>query len=60
MVNLIHNIPSANDGEQYKENNNIIKYLESNKDSLLDIAEKNYENLVETLTNDAVNSAADP
>jgi len=60
MVNLIHNIPSANDGEQYKENNNIIKYLKSNKDSLLDLAEKNYENLVETLTNDAVNSAADP
>ena len=29
MVNLILNIPSANDGE-HKDNNNIIKYLQSN------------------------------
>jgi transposase/DNA-binding protein YbaB len=31
MVKLIQNIPSANDGEQYKDNDNsITKYLESN------------------------------
>jgi hypothetical protein len=38
LVKLIHNIPSANDSEQNKDNNNnnnIIKYLEFNKDSLL-------------------------
>lgn len=39
-----------NNGEQYKDNNNIVKYLESNKDSILGLAEKNYENLVEVLT----------
>jgi hypothetical protein len=52
MVKLIQNIPSANDGEQDKDN--ITKYLESNKDSLLDLAEKNYENLVEELTDNAI------
>jgi hypothetical protein len=56
MVKLIQNIPSANDSEQY--NNNIIKYLESNKDKILDLAEKNYENLVEELTNSAIKTAA--
>ena len=50
MVNLILNIPSANDGE-HKDNNNIIKYLQSNKDSILNLVEKNYENIVEALTN---------
>jgi hypothetical protein len=61
MVKLIQNIPTANDGEQNKDNNNnaiITKYLESNKDSILDSAEKNYENLVEVLTNNAINMAA--
>ena len=38
--------------------NNITKYLEFNKDTVLDLTEKNYENLVEALTNNAVNSAA--
>ena len=57
MVNLILNISSANDGE-HKDNNNIIKYLQSNKDSILNLVEKNYQNLVEALTNDAVNTAA--
>jgi hypothetical protein len=58
MVKLIHNMPSANDGEQHKDSNNgITKYLESNKDSLVDLAEKNYENLVEALTNDPISSA---
>jgi transposase len=59
MVKLIHNIPSANDGEQHKDdNNNITKYLEFNKDSILYLTEKNYENLVEALTNNAINTAA--
>jgi hypothetical protein len=47
----------VNNGEQYKDNNNIVKYLESNKDSILGLAEKNYENLVEVLTNDSISSA---
>jgi hypothetical protein len=57
MDNLVYNIPTtANDGEQYKDNN-ITKYLESNKSNILGIAEKNYENLVEALTNDSISSA---
>ena len=56
MVKLIQNIPSANDGKQYI-GNNATKYLESYKDSILDLAEKNYENLVEELTNNTINSA---
>jgi hypothetical protein len=58
MVRLIQNMPNANDSEQYKDNNNIAKYLESNKDSILSLAEKNYENLIEVLTNDAIKTAA--
>jgi hypothetical protein len=54
-------MPSANDGEQHKDNNNnnnnITMYLESNKDSILGLAEKNYEKLVEALTNNAISSA---
>jgi hypothetical protein len=60
MIKLIQNMPSANDGEQHKDNNNnnnITKYLESNKDSILGLAEKNYEKLVEALTNNAISSA---
>jgi hypothetical protein len=58
-VKLIQNIPSTNNDEQHKDdNNNITKYLESNKDTLLDLAEKYYENLVEALTNDSISSAA--
>jgi hypothetical protein len=57
MVNVIYNIPRANDGEQYKDNN-ITKYLELNKDILLDLSEKHYENLVEALTNNAIGSAS--
>jgi hypothetical protein len=44
MINIIYKILTANDGEQHKDNNNnynAIKYLESNKDNLLDLAEKN-------------------
>ena len=37
MVKLIQDMPSTNDGEQYKDNknNNITKYLEHNKDRIL-------------------------
>jgi hypothetical protein len=59
MVKLIQNMPGANDGEQYKDNNNnITKYIEHNKNILIDLAEKNYENLVEALTNDSISRAA--
>jgi F0F1-type ATP synthase gamma subunit len=60
MVKLIQNIASANDGgEQHKENNNnAIRYLEFHKNSLSDLIEKHYENLVEALTNDSISSAA--
>jgi hypothetical protein len=59
MVELIQNIPGANDGEQNEDNNNnITKYIESNKDSLLYLTEKNYQNLVEALTNNAIDTAA--
>jgi hypothetical protein len=58
-VNLIYSAPTANDGEQPKDNdNNITKYLEFNKNALLVFTEKNYENLVEALTNNAIASAA--
>ena len=52
-------MPSANDGEQYKGNNNdnAIKYFEFNKDSILHLAEKHYENLVGVLTNSAIATA---
>jgi hypothetical protein len=57
MVKLIQNIFTANDGEQNKDNN-ITKYIESNKDSLLDLAENYYENFVEDLTNDSIANAS--
>jgi hypothetical protein len=59
MIKTIYNIPSANDGEQHKDNNSIIQYLESNKDRILDFTEKNYENLVEAFTKNAVDTTAD-
>jgi hypothetical protein len=61
MIKLIQNTPSANDDGQRKDNdtNNIItKYLEFNKDRLLHVVEKNYENLVEAFTNNAIDAAA--
>ena len=55
LVNVIHKIPTMNDSEQRKDNDiNITKYLEFNKDNLLDLAKKNYEDLVEVLTNNAM------
>jgi predicted component of viral defense system (DUF524 family) len=44
MVNLNLNIHSTNDGE-HKDSNNIIKYLESNKNNILGLAEKNMKTL---------------
>ena len=55
LVNVIHKIPTMNDSEQRKDIDiNITKYLEFNKDNLLDLAEKNYEDLV--LTNNAIDT----
>ena len=56
MVKLIHNMPGANDDARQKDNNNITKYLELNKDRILNLGEKSYENLVEALTNNAINT----
>jgi len=59
IVNLIYNMPTDNDGKQHEDNNNnITQYIESNKDRIRDLSMKNYENLVEALTNNAINSAA--
>jgi hypothetical protein len=58
LAKLIQNILSTNDGQQHKDNDiNITQYFESNNTSLLDLAEKNYENLVEALTNDSISNA---
>ena len=58
-VDLIYSAPSANDGEQNKDDNNYIaNHLESNKDRILELAEKNFENLVEALTNNAIATAS--
>jgi hypothetical protein len=54
MANLIYSIPSGNNGEQHKDNNNG-KYLELNKDRMLNLGEKNYENLVEAFAKNAIN-----
>jgi hypothetical protein len=57
MIKLIQNMPTAN--TEYKDNsNNITKCLEINRASILHLAEKHYENLVETLTNNVINTAA--
>ena len=63
MINIIYKILTANDAEQHKDDNNdnngnAIKYLESNKDNILDLAEKHYQNLVEALTNDSIDTAS--
>jgi hypothetical protein len=56
IVNVILNIPIINDSEQHKDNNNSVsQYIESNNDKILHLAEKNYEDLVEVLTNNAIN-----
>jgi vacuolar-type H+-ATPase subunit E/Vma4 len=59
MIKLIQNIAAANNGEQHKDNHiNITQYFESNKDRILNLGEKNYENLVQALTNNAIDIAA--
>ena len=59
IINLIYKIPAVNDGEQYKDNNNnTTKYFESNKDRILNLGEKNYENLLEALTKNAIDTAS--
>ncbi len=59
MTKLIQNMPGVIDDEQHKDNdNNITQYFECNKDNILDLAEKHYENLVEELTNNAIDTAA--
>ena len=58
MVKLIQNMPSANDWEQHKDNNNIVNYLELNKDRILNFGEKNYQNLVEAFTKNAIDTAS--
>ncbi len=58
MIKLSYNIPRANDGEQHKDNDiNITQYFESNKDRILDLAEKNYQNLVKVLTGSNIDNA---
>jgi hypothetical protein len=55
MVKLIQNMPAANTG--YKDNNNsIAQYLEFNKNSILNLGEKNYENLVEALAKNVIDA----
>ena len=59
MVKLIQNITDANDDKQHKDNHiNITEYFESIKDRILNLGEKNYENLVEALTNGSISNAA--
>jgi hypothetical protein len=41
-----------------KNDKNIIKYLELNKTRILDLSKKNYENVVEALTNDSIANAS--
>src|SRR5215217_154604 len=51
MANLNYNISIANNDKDNNNNNNVIaNYFKANKHTLLDLAQKNYENLVEELT----------
>src|SRR5918994_1890925 len=59
MASLIYSIPTANNSQQDKDNsNNITKCLEFNKDSIGGLVEKNYQNLIEALTNNSIDTAA--
>jgi hypothetical protein len=60
MANLIHNMRATPDSRGHDNNNdnNIIKYLELNKTRILNLANKNYENLVEVFTNNAISNIA--
>jgi predicted DNA-binding protein YlxM (UPF0122 family) len=58
IAHVIHNVSATPDdrGHDNNNDNNIIKYLELNKTRILDLSEKNYENVVEALTNDSIAS----
>jgi hypothetical protein len=61
MANLIYNMSATPDDRGHDNNNddnNVIKYLELNKTGILDLSEKNYENVVEALTNDSIANAS--
>ena len=59
MIDTIYKILAVNDLEQDEDiSNNAIGYFEVNKDRILDLTEKNYENLLEELTNNVMNTAA--
>ena len=59
MIKLIQNITGANDGKQHKDNHiNITQYIESNKEHIFNLGEKHYENLLEVLVNNAIDTAA--
>ena len=60
MVNLIYNMSATPHISRHdnKNDNNITKCLELNKVRILDLSEKNYENVVEALTNNAMDTAA--
>lgn len=59
MIDTVYKILAVNDREQDEDiNNNAIEYFEVNKDRILDLTEKNYENLLEELTNNVMNTAA--
>ena len=59
MIDTIYKILAVNDLEQDEDiSNNAIGYFEVNKDRILDLTEKNYENLLEELTNNVMHTAA--
>jgi hypothetical protein len=60
MANVIHNMSATPYGSRHDNNNdnNITKYLELNKTRILDLSEKNYENVVEALTDDSIANAS--
>jgi predicted HTH domain antitoxin len=58
MINIIYRILAANGGEQKDNNDNAIKYLEYNKGSIQDLAEKHYENVIDVLASNAITNAS--
>jgi hypothetical protein len=60
MANVIHNMSATQDVHGHDNNNddNIIKYLELNRTRILDLSEKNFENIVEALTNSVIANIA--
>jgi hypothetical protein len=57
MIKLIQNMPTAN--TECKDNSdNITKYLEANKHVLVDLTEKQYKNIVDVFTNNAISNIA--